>query len=219
VITAEDHHLHGWVEDEDAFEHGFGKGERRDGQRCRDVAGEVRVNRPAATLALRFVQHVVMQKVRDDEHIPSIHDARRGRAPREIRKQRENHLAQGLRGETRAADEAGAHVRGDSEHDDARLGERRERAEPGPFHFIDACRPIDAHLQGFLFRPSTADGVDATSCGSQHHRELFGDRLRWGHHVILTGISRSARGGGSQARDAHARAPSLPVALACGQSC
>ena len=170
VITADREELYVWVDAEDQIAGPLGDRQRRDRQVAR--VGFVRVDRARDPGAGRGRDQIVVQQLRDHEHVADVDDAPGllRRAPAGVlRQQRATHR---LRPEVRAATKAGADVRGDAEHDDLCVRDRVDLGrERGVYRGLvgDA---VERALHRQLLGAAGRDEVQAAAGGAQQQTEL-----------------------------------------------
>jgi hypothetical protein len=147
--------------------------ERRDRERRPSSFRHVGIERRPASLELLRGQHVVVEQLRHDKHIPDVDDAAlaAGRVPLRIVLQQA--LANGLWAQIGASAKAGARVRGHSQHDHTGALYELQCREEALGHVCIGQRLIVPPLQRLLSLPPRRHEIDAATCWPEQPGELF----------------------------------------------
>jgi osmoprotectant transport system ATP-binding protein len=161
------------VQREDEVQSALGDRQRRHGQTAADLVRDSAVNRRAGVALLLLAQHVVVEKLRNDEDVADVDHPQIVRVRGPIGIFREERRSNGLRSEVRAAAKACPHVGRDTEHEGARASEPAEAFAKALADLLVGRRAVERTLQAFLSLPAGRDEEQSSSRRPQKDREFF----------------------------------------------
>ena len=174
VVAAQRQDLCPGVLGQDERQRPLGDGERRHGQRLPGVVAEARVESPPRGRELGVRQHLVLEQLRDAEHVPEVDQPRVARARQPPAVVLEQAGADGGRAQVGAALQSTTHVRRDPEEDGPGAARGLEVAPPAGLDLRVGRSAVEPALQRSLSFPSRRDQVHSAARGAEQERERVG---------------------------------------------